>query len=92
MMLEKEKVLANMLSIAMHDWPRESRANMIGWVTDALKEQRETAIAAEREACAALADEFKNLPHGHVPASGLEATWNAADQIASAIRARGTTT
>jgi hypothetical protein len=51
-MLPKEKILASRLSIAMHDWPVESRKNMIEWVTDALREQRED----EREACARIAD------------------------------------
>lgn len=48
---------------------------------------RQTA-AAEREACAALADEFRELPHGSIPAGGLEATREAARQIAEAIRNR----
>lgn len=83
-MLPKEAILANRLSIAMHDWPTEARKNMIEWVTDALEEQR----LVEREACANLADEFRELPHGSVPANGLEATWNAAKQISDAIRNR----
>lgn len=51
-MLPKEKILATRLSIAMHDWPSDARKNMIEWVTDALREQRED----EREACARVAD------------------------------------
>ena len=40
-MLPKERVLATRLHLAMHDWPKESRENMVEWVRDALKEQRE---------------------------------------------------
>jgi hypothetical protein len=56
-MLPKEQTLANRLSIAMHDWPAESRANMIEWVTDALKEQREHV----RDTCAALVEGHEEL-------------------------------
>jgi hypothetical protein len=45
-------------------------------------------VAEEREACARLADEFCDLPHGHVFANGIMATRDAAQQIAAAIRAR----
>ena len=44
--------------------------------------------SSEREACAALADEFGSIPHGYVPLDGLEATAEAGRQIAAAIRAR----
>lgn len=60
-----------------------------GWSEPAdLAEVIDSAIAGEREACALLADEFRDLPHGSVPVSGLEATWAAAKQIADAIRNR----
>lgn len=59
---------------------------------DAMRTQLKLIIdqarADEREACARLADEFRELPHGSVPARGLEATWAAAQQIADAIRNR----
>jgi hypothetical protein len=48
----------------------------------------DSAVEAERERCAALAEEFRELQHGSVPADGLDATREAARQIAEAIRAR----
>jgi hypothetical protein len=80
MMLPKEKILANRLSIAMHDWPAESRANMIEWVTDALKEQRDH----EREECAKYAQAWADL-------SSSEYGVVAGREIAKAIRARPNT-
>ena len=53
-----------------------------------IKGLTDAAVAAEREACAALADEYAHLPHGHVPTTGLEAASEAAIYIADAIRAR----
>lgn len=46
------------------------------------------SVQNERDACAALADEFGRIPHGHVPLYGLEATAEAGRQIANAIRNR----
>lgn len=53
MMLPKEQVLASRLSIAMAEWPKESRANMVEWVTDALKEQRAAGVAEGKAALSA---------------------------------------
>lgn len=43
-MLPKEKVLAVRLQLAMAEWPVDARENMIGWVKDALQEQREACM------------------------------------------------
>jgi LmbE family N-acetylglucosaminyl deacetylase len=87
-MLPKEKTLANRLSIAMHEWPAESRKNMIEWVTDALKEQREH----EREACAQIADTI-DLVKVDFPLPGLTPAHKpTANTIAEQIRNRKTPT
>jgi hypothetical protein len=83
-MLKDEAKLARHLQIVMHDWPKDAKQNTIDHVLSALKEQR----LHERDACAEIAREFGRLPHGHVPASGLSATYEAARQIAEAIENR----
>lgn len=45
-------------------------------------------VMRERRACTAIAREFGDIPHGHVPANGLEATREASRQIADAIQYR----
>lgn len=52
----------------------------------ALAERR--GVRKERIACTAIAREFGDLKHGHVPADGLEATREASRQIADAIQYR----
>ena len=72
------------------DWAERIMREAIGNATgdaDAVS-RAAAALRAEREACARLADEFRDLPHGAVPSRGLEATWAAATQIADAIRNR----
>ena len=66
-MLPKEKILATRLALAMGDWPRESRQNMIEWVQVALKEQRCHGIVAGLE----MAEKFLSLTKNRDDAASM---------------------
>lgn len=57
-------------------------------VASVLAAAERRGVMRERRACTAIAREFGDLKHGHVPVDGLEATREASRQIANAIQYR----
>ena len=54
----------------------------------ALEAAERRGVMRERRACTAIARDFGDIKHGHVPADGIDATREASRQIANAIQYR----